>query len=358
MMKAFRWPLLAIVLAGFFLSGCASEELTSAKLYIQQKDWKNAENFLIKALDVEPDNPEVPFLLAREIYARQKNWQKVAEMLDRAMEHPDQKILQGTTVRKYVELARLQYWTDLYNEGVRYYNAYREATGEKRIENLKKAVDSFETARLVNPGKDQTYTILATSYFELGERDTALQVIKKAVELNPDNQTINMTAGQILTRMGKLEEAQKYFQKVVEIDPGNTDAIRYLAQNYYDLDQMEKAIEVYNIGIGEEDDLKKRGDLYFNLGVLYMKIGEYANAEDNFMMAYELNPDDTEALLGIAQTFESVEKWRRAEKFYKELIYIDPDNPEYYRAMARVLLRQGKTDEAQRYFEKSKKVGK
>jgi len=357
-MKAFRWPLLAIVLAGFFLSGCASEELTSAKLYIQQEDWKNAEEFLLKALKVEPDNPEVPFLLAREIYARQKNWKKVAEMLDRAMEHPDQKILQGSTVGKYVELARLQYWTDLYNEGVRYFNAYRNTTGDERIDNLKKAIASFETAKLINPQEGQTYTILATSYFELGEKDTALEVIKKAVELKPDDQTTNMTAGQILTKMGKLEEAQKYFQKVVKLDPGNTDAIRYLAQNYYDLNQMKKAIEVYEIGIRKENDLKKRGDLYFNLGVLYMKIKEYANAEDNFMMAYELNPDDKEALLGIAQTFESVEKWRRAEKFYKELIYIDPDNPEYYRAMARVLLHQGKADEAQRYFEKSKRVGK
>ncbi|MBC8322184.1 MAG: hypothetical protein H8E70_01290, partial [Candidatus Marinimicrobia bacterium] len=45
----------------------------------------------------------------------------------------------------------------------------------------------------------------------------------------------------------------------------------------------------------------------------------------------------------------------KAEKFYKELIYLEPENAAHYRGIARVLLQQGKQDQAQRYFEKSKK---
>ena len=40
---------LTITFITFFILGCTSEELTSARLYIQQKNWVKAEEFLIKA---------------------------------------------------------------------------------------------------------------------------------------------------------------------------------------------------------------------------------------------------------------------------------------------------------------------
>jgi tetratricopeptide (TPR) repeat protein len=88
-----------------------------------------------------------------------------------------------------------------------------------------------------------------------------------------------------------------------------------------------------------------------------MQVGSFTDAEDNFMMAYDMNPDDVEALVGMAQTFETAEKWSRSEKFYRELIFLEPNNPDHYKGMARILLKQGKKDEAEYYFNKSKRVG-
>ena len=65
--KIIRIALFSLMLV--LLIGCASEELTSAKLYIQQQDWDNAEIYLVKALAVEPENPEIPYLLGDLIYA-------------------------------------------------------------------------------------------------------------------------------------------------------------------------------------------------------------------------------------------------------------------------------------------------
>ena len=87
-----------------------------------------------------------------------------------------------------------------------------------------------------------------------------------------------------------------------------------------------------------------------------MQLGDFQQAEDNFSLAYDYNPNDIDALRGIAQTLENAEKWRRAEYFYRKLIDIEPENPQHYRAMARVLLRQGNTVAAQEYFDKSKEM--
>ena len=121
-----------------------------------------------------------------------------------------------------------------------------------------------------------------------------------------------------------------------------------LAGLYYDLDDKENSLETFADAIKAETDKTAKANLYFNLGVLHMQLNNFQDAEDNFMSAYDLNPNDTEALEGIAQTFESAEKWRRASKFYRELIALDPENPEHYKGMARVLIKQGDTEGATR----------
>jgi len=123
------------------------------------------------------------------------------------------------------------------------------------------------------------------------------------------------------------------------------------------LGKKEKSIETYQIAIKNEMDKTVKADLHFNLGVLFMQVGSFMDAEDNFMMAYDFNPDDVEALVGMAQTFETAEKWSRSQKFYRELISLEPKNPEHYKGMARILIKQGKKDEAEYYFNKSKRVG-
>ena len=92
------------------LIGCASESLTSAKLYLQQGDMDNAEIYLVKALEIEPDNPEVPYLLGEFIYGPRGEYENMNEMFEKAMElGPDRVILNGGSVKDYVAQSRDKY---------------------------------------------------------------------------------------------------------------------------------------------------------------------------------------------------------------------------------------------------------
>jgi len=347
---------LSIILTLFFFA-CSSEEYTSAKLYLQQQDWEKAEEFLIKAMAVEPDNPEIPFRLGHDIYARRGDWEKMDEVFKKAMAiDPERPILQGQPVKEYVELSRKQHWTDVYNQGVNYFNKSREMTGDERLAMLQKAIDAFLKATIIKSDESQAYALLATCYYQIGEKQKSGEMIEQAVKRNPEDAAINYTAGQIFLQLDDLDRAFPYFLKAVELDPHNAKAIRSLAQAYYDMGNTEESIRTYETAIREETNLRTRADLYFNLGILYDKVGNFEMAEENFLNALDLNPEDQEAILGMAQTFEKSEKWRKAEKFYKELISLDPENPVYYRGMARVQMKQGNPDEAQRYFRKAKKL--
>ena len=346
--------------AAVIFVGCSSQEYTSAKLYIQQQEWEKAEEFLIKAMDVEPENPEIPYQLGYHIYALQKkDWVRMNQSFDKALAIDPNKIIleQGKTVKEFVVMARTQFWAEMYNKGVVEFNEYRAAPMDKKDAALKKAITTFEVSSTIKTDEAQTYTMLSTCNHLAGNTDKSENYILKAVELSPNDANVNMTAGQIFMKKQEFETALPYVKKAVELEPSNTKSIRNLAQIYYDIGQLEESIQTYEIAINKEMDRKVKADLYFNLGILYNRVGNLEEAEYNFTNSLDENPDDIEAVMGMAQVFENAEKWRKAEKFYRELIAIDPDNPDHYRGMSRVLLQQGEPDESLRYLEKAKRLG-
>jgi tetratricopeptide (TPR) repeat protein len=346
--------------AAVIFVGCSSQEYTSAKLYIQQQEWEKAEEFLIKAMDVEPENPEIPYQLGYHIYALQKkDWVRMNQSFDKALAIDPNKIIleQGKTVKEFVVMARTQFWAEMYNKGVVEFNEYRAAPMDKKDAALKKAITTFEVSSTIKTDEAQTYTMLSTCNHLAGNTDKSENYILKAVELSPNDANVNVTAGQIFMQKQEFETALPYVKKAVELEPSNTKSIRNLAQIYYDIGQLEESIQTYEVAINKETDRKVKADLYFNLGILYNRVGNLEEAEYNFTNSLDENPEDIEAVMGMAQVFENAEKWRKAEKFYRELIAIDPDNPDHYRGMSRVLLQQGEPDESLRYLEKAKRLG-
>ena len=337
--------------------GCGSSaEYTTAKMAIDREDWTKAEEFLIKALEVEPENPEVLIQLGYHVHAKKGEWVKMNEMFDRAIAiDPEKKILKvSRPVKEMVKNYRGMFWANNYNDAVRKFNEYK---GSKDKAVLAEAINMFEATTTIDPSEGQTFSILATSYYEAGNSEKAIEYASKAAEMMPDDFQANFAVGQILSVTGDKEAALSYIKKATELDPSSTHAIRQLATIYYELDQKEKSVETFEVAIKTETDKMLKSDLYFNLGVLNMQLNNFQEAEDAFLSAFDLNPEDTEALVGMAQTFENAEKWRRASKFYRELITLDPENAEHYKGMARVLIKQGDPDGATRYYNKAKKLG-
>ena len=360
MLNKQRIRLAVIGFAAVIFFGCPSQEYTSANVYIQQEEWAKAKEFLIKAIEVEPDNPEIPYKLGYYIYAlKEKDWEKMNQSFDKALAiDPNKTILgQEKTVKEFVTMARYQFWGEMFNKGVEEYDEYIAAPMDQKEGALKKAITTFEVSATIKTDEPRSYIQLSRCNNLAGNTDKSEDYILKAVALSPDDANVNSTAGLIFMQKQDFNAALPYVKKAVELEPSNTKSIRNLAQIYYDMGQLEESIQTYEIAINKETDRKVKADLYFNLGILYNKVGDLEEAEYNFTNALDENPDDIEAVMGMAQVFENAEKWRKAEKFYRELIAIDPDNPDHYRGMSRVLLQQGEPDESLRYLEKAKRLG-
>ena len=152
------------------------------------------------------------------------------------------------------------------------------------------------------------------------------------------------------------ENILPYYEKATKIEPSNSKVLRELAGMYYDLDQKEKSIEVFENAIANEEDKIVKADLYFNLGVIYNQIQNYEEAEKAFDEAFFLNDDDYEAALGMAVSYEGLgdkylngddgfekdlnkaARWyRKAEKKIKSAMVIDMDNRDKYKKTLEII---------------------
>ena len=351
-----RKTLSAVVLFGLVILflGCASEQITSARLYIREENWEKAEEVLLKAMELEPENSEVYFHLGNEIYGRKEQWDKMNEMFDKAVSlGPDKKLPSGETVKEAVDNALRQYWGDYYNKGADYYNLAVNASGEEREKNLQIAIEAFETAKVIQPDEPGTYKTLVFAYVLAGKSDMVESTLEQALERNPEDATLLLTAGNMFRDRGELDRAIEFLEKATSIDPRNSQIARSLADCYYDKGDKEGAIFAYKKAIRADPE---NLDLYFNLGVLYLQVEDFDFAEEQFQKVLRLNPEDRDALVGIGEAYEQMEQWEDAEFYYQKALRLNPDSVILLRAMARVVYRQGRMEEAEGYLNKSKNV--
>ena len=95
-MKTKYFALLGLLqLTVMLIISCSSQEYTTAKLALQQSDFKKAAEWLPKAMAVEPENPEIPVVMAIEIHAENEKWSDMVKLLNRAMDINPDKVIEN-----------------------------------------------------------------------------------------------------------------------------------------------------------------------------------------------------------------------------------------------------------------------
>jgi len=88
---------------------CSSTELTSAKLYIQQKNWDKAIDVLNKEVTKNPQSDEGYYLLGAA-YAEKEN-------MDKMIENFDKSLAVSKKYEKEIKSAKKYHWANFFNKG-------------------------------------------------------------------------------------------------------------------------------------------------------------------------------------------------------------------------------------------------
>ncbi len=160
---------------------------------------------------------------------------------------------------------------------------------------------------------------LASLYFSRGQSETALTEIKKVIEAVPDYGPAYSLRGLIYASLGNTTQAESSFQRALQINPRDADAMQnygwFLCQNqrYTEADaQFNNALVQPNYR-GAAMTLRAMGNCQ-------ARDGRLADAESSLARSYQIDPSSAATAMNLAEV-----QYRRGE-YERARFYIDRVN--------------------------------
>ncbi len=130
--------------------------------------------------------------------------------------------------------------------------------------------------------------------------------------------------GGALLLQGKPDEAYPHFQAAAKINPRDPMSHSNLGAYLQQHGQLPEAMEQYQRTIELTSDAGLLAATYANLGAAYRKLGDDEKARDSFDQALRLNPDQSNAYLGLGQLLEKQNQLDGAIKNYSRSVELRP----------------------------------
>ncbi|MEA3392665.1 MAG: tetratricopeptide repeat protein, partial [Candidatus Marinimicrobia bacterium] len=310
-------PILILV-AAFTFFGCQSQELTSAKVYLQQKDYAKAEYNFLTALDIEPENPEVSYLLAVEIYSNKNSgftdYVKAKKYYDETLKR-DRSYLPDN-----MKQLREQLYGACFNSAVGFYNTVVKNETTNRDADLAKALKFFSLSAELKPADPKAPIQIARIHSELmNDNVSAIIKLDKAISKAPKNADLKAEKARILAKDGHIDEALLIYEKAFNASPDNMGIGLLYAQFLFEQARYEKSAEIYNRLILVEPGNE---NLYFNLGMAYLRLDDIEASKEQFEIVVALDPEDIQALELVGQVYFDLKDYVTAELYFRQALDI------------------------------------
>jgi tetratricopeptide (TPR) repeat protein len=195
------------------------------------------------------------------------------------------------------------------------------------------------------PDKDgAVYELIGRNLFLLGDFRKSSEALEKAAQADPNNSEIALWAGRafgrraetssILTAPGFASRARQYFEKSVELNPRNLEALSDLFEYYLEapgflgggMDKAEAtAARIAGIDTGEG---------YWSRAKLAEKRKEYQSAEEQLRRAAEVSPQRIGRFIELAKFLSKQGRYQEAEQSLARAEQIEPASPRLIYAKA------------------------
>ena len=264
----------------------------------------------------------------------------------------------------------------LYNLGKIYAITDRIQTAKNYFEN------AFDLIR-VNDSYNDLLSDIAYEFLQIGQNLQAIHVMKRIVEIKPEDESTMMELGIAFHESSLIDEAIIYFTEIIDSNPYShiawfnlgtlhnvkedwkealfafdmclvinekfTAAHYGKANSYIQEKEYQNAIDTFNESFNFDHP---NSYAYCCLGECYEKIGDFKKALIFYEKSLEIDDSQSDAWLGIGVVRDLNNQTLDALKFIEKAINLDPENPEYWYIFAEFLSKLGKITEAEDAFKK------
>lgn len=320
--------------------------------YFQLKDYKQAVNDFESCNQLFSNYADWDLAKA---FALSDNYQSAASSLKSYLEQPNKKVLAEIMDEpSFLNFKTTEFWSSLKIE-----EAYTKA--EKSIARaayykskgeLGLALDMLDEIIADNKAYTEAYYYRSEFIIDLNEDyKYAIDDLKKAVKINPDNYRYHNRLADYYFHELKYSKAVKHYELAQKIFPYQLSKYLKLSQAYYrtgDYENARQATEFFlSVDFRNINALKLAGQLYYDLE-------KYTESIYYFTEAIYINTRRLDLLILRGNAYMESGNFQKAEMDYNIAANIDPRNGEYWFLKALALLQLERKDEACKYFKKAR----
>ncbi|KAL2145579.1 hypothetical protein VTI28DRAFT_6817 [Corynascus sepedonium] len=226
---------------------------------------------------------------------------------------------------------------------------------EEALADLSKSIE-------LDPELTQSYIKRASMNLELGAPDKAEEDFAAALSKNSEDPDIYYHRAQLHFIKGEFAEAQKDYQKSIDLDGDFIFSHIQLGVTQYKMGSIASSMATFRRCM---KNFEKTPDVYNYYGELLLDQGKYHEAIEKFDTAIELERETKPTCMNVLPLinkslalFQWKQDFSEAEKLCEKALIIDPECDIAVATMAQLLLQQGKVTEALKYFERAAELAR
>ena len=188
-----------------------------------------------------------------------------------------------------------------------------------------------DTIYLKNLNKIQTlgcfFNNLGNSYSDVGNLESALLALLRAVEINPTLAESRANLGNVYLKKGQIADAIYEYEAALAINAEDPKTHSNLGNAYSERGWMNYAIAQYKRSL-ELDP--KFVDAYKNLAIAYAKQKRFPQAVSQLKRVLELKPNDADCYGHLGEVYTQMGENKKAVIRYKKALKLKPGSAEAY----------------------------
>ena len=201
--------------------------------------------------------------------------------------------------------------------------AIQSALEHHRAGNLQQAELIYRNILKKRPNDIDALHLLGVLRHQLGDYDSAIKYIRKAIELDADFAEAYNNLGNAIREKGFIDEAEIYYQKALQIDPTFAIAYNNLGNIYTEKKLCDRAMLLLKKAIQIDPNL---AEAYNNLGKVFAEKGNYDEAIACYQKTLQLNPNFADAYYNLGNAYWEAGRSKEARGAFDMDLSINPDS--------------------------------
>lgn len=299
------------------------KSLTQAQLFLNNKDYNNAYEIYATLVKLIKNCPGLYFNYGNICYLKE-NYSEAAQSFKKVLEI-NEKLIKDIN------------------------NSNDLQTSEKDKKETEGIIDILSSEDSIKHDEYAVFYNLGNAYFKQNKFEAAIEVYKKALNINPGLENANENIARVLISLDRISEAIEYYKKVVEEDKNNFKVHYIIGKLYSELKKYDEAKLELNESIKINSHCK---EAYDTLGLVLTKTGKYEESIAMFKKSVKIEPDDFKGHYSLGASYYKTGKKEKAIESFKKVIELKPENYKSYYNMAIAQEETGLQEEAIESFKK------